>query len=288
MFNINGKLTKEFSKIYEQTRLIRSSTDIFFQNIRILHFMKTKYITQDIYNEYYDSILADVELKSSPIDIVIPNMTEYPEVDGQMQIPDDYQICVLNDVCPEYEKISKRVTVDDIKNTLEPTSAPYAAVVDNPENIKTIIDEIFKFWLIRRFFVQIEMLHLSQLGQMTPIIEYVVNNVTLKDIKNHINSNKVNMEKAVPLIKESIFQPDLGRINAFYQEGTKHCPSFEAKLLIEKLASNLTLNSDIYIISAIYHTLSFAMNDFARHSEEEGEVELTPCEKYVVEVLSQI
>ena len=60
MFNLSGKETTEFSKIYEQTKLIRSTTEIFYQNIRMLHYMRTKYVTQEIYDDLYDGILADI------------------------------------------------------------------------------------------------------------------------------------------------------------------------------------------------------------------------------------
>lgn len=293
MFNLNSKTAKEFSKIYEQTKLIRSTTDIFYQNIKMLHYMRTKYVTSEIYNDLFDGILADIELVSSPIDTVIPNAVEFPEVDGELQIPDDYQICVLNDVVPEYERISKRVTVDDIKNNTELSHPLNMAVTENPANITTIIDEVFKFWLIRRYFVQIELLHMNQLSIMTPIIEYTVQNITEKDLKNHITSKKINKEKALPKLRESIFLPDLGRMKVFYNEDHTIVPMIDVENLLLRLMSNLTLNSDIYIISAIYHTLSFAMNDFAKHEEdlkanENGNVELSECEKYVVEVLSKI
>lgn len=292
MFNLNGKITKDFSKIYEQTKLLRSTTDIFYNNIRLLHYMKSKYVTQEIYDDLYDGILADIELVSSPIDTVIPNNADFPEVDGVMQIPEDYQVCTLNDVVPEYERIAKRVTIDDIKNNTELTHPLNVAVTENPAVLSTILDEVFKFWLIRRYFVQIELLHMQQLSTMTPLIEYVVENITLKDIKNHISTKKINMEKVVPKIKETIFLPDLGRVKVFYNEGHELVPAFDAEKLIQLLMTNLTLNSDIYIISAIYHTLSFAMNDFAKHEEElqngADNVELSECEKYVVEVLSKI
>lgn len=291
MFNLSGKETTEFSKIYEQTKLIRSTTEIFYQNIRMLHYMRTKYVTQEIYDDLYDGILADIELVSSPIDTVIPNTTEYPVVDGVMQVPEDYTVCVLNDTVPEYQRISKRVTADDIKSNVEASHPLNMALVENPNNISTIIDEVFKFWLIRRYFVQIELLHMQQMSQMTPIIEYTVKNITEKDIKNHIVSKKINKEKAFSRLKETIFTPDLGRIKAYYNNAEGIVPNFDVESLLMRLASNVTLTSDIYIISAIYHTISFAMNDFAKHNDDAAngkEYELSECEKYVAEVLSKI
>lgn len=293
MFHLKSKDVKEFSTIYEQTKLIRSTTDIFYHNIRMLHYMKTKFVTQEIYDDLYDGILADIELVSSPIDTVIPNTTEYPVVDGVPQIPDDYCVCTLNNYSiPEYSKIVTRVTIDDIKATVDSSHPLNMAIIENPKNIDKIREEVFKFWLIRRYFVQIEMLHLQQMSQMTPIIEYVVKNITLDNIKSHLVSRKIKGEKAYKLLSETAFTPNLSRIKSFYNEEAEGIiPQFDPFDLLMRLASNLTLNSDIYIISGIYHTISFAMNDFAQHEEyrkNNVEYELSECERYVMDVLSKL
>ena len=299
MFKLTGNQTKEFSKIYEQTKLMRSTTDIFYNNIKMLHYLKTSYVTKEIYDDLYDGLLADIELVSSPIDAIIPNTNEYPlDENGNQIIPEDYQICVLNDVVPEYERISKRVTVDDIKNNTDPSHPLHIAVVENPENISKILNDVYKWWLIRRYFVQIEMLHVNQISIMTPIIEYIVENITLDDIKSHLVSKNINMEKVVPRIKESIFLPDLGRITTFYHTENPIFDIFDAEDLIKRLMTNLTLKSDIYIISGIYHLLTFALNDFSKNidsfNEQKNEgvevpdISLSKCEEYVMDVLSKI
>lgn len=299
MFKLTGTQTKEFSKIYEQTKLMRSTTDIFYNNIKMLHCMKTFYVTQEIYDDLYDGLLADIELVSSPIDAIIPNMTEYPlDENGNQIIPEDYQVCVLNDVVPEYERIQKRVTVDDIKNNTEPSHPLHMAVVENPDNILKILNDVYRFWLIRRYFVQIEMLHMNQISLMTPIIEYIVENITIDDLKANLTSKRINMEKVVPRIKETIFLPDLGRIKSFYHTENPLFDIFDAENLIQRLMSNITLTSDMYIISGIYHLLTFALNDFAKNidsieeQKKDGvecpDVSLSKCEEYVINVLSKL
>lgn len=299
MFKLTGTQTKEFSKIYEQTKLMRSTTDIFYNNIKMLHCMKTFYVTQEIYDDLYDGLLADIELVSSPIDAIIPNTTEYPlDENGNQIIPEDYQVCVLNDVVPEYERIQKRVTVDDIKNNTEPSHPLHMAVVENPDNILKILNDVYRFWLIRRYFVQIEMLHMNQISLMTPIIEYIVENITIDDLKANLTSKRINMEKVVPRIKETIFLPDLGRIKSFYHTENPLFDIFDAENLIQRLMSNITLTSDMYIISGIYHLLTFALNDFAKNIDsieeqkkagaECPDVSLSKCEEYVINVLSKL
>ena len=76
MFNLSGSNTKEFEKIYVDAQKIRCTTDMYYNNLRLLHYMKTFFVTQEIYDDLYDRILSDIELVSLPIDTVIPNMTE--------------------------------------------------------------------------------------------------------------------------------------------------------------------------------------------------------------------
>lgn len=298
MFNLSGSNTKKFEEIYVDAQKIRCTTDMYYNNLRLLHYMKTFFVTQEIYDDLYDGILSDIELVSLPIDTVIPNMTEYPkDEEGNEIIPEDYTVCVLNDAVPEYEKITHRVTTEDILKNTEPSHPLHVALIDNPENIKKIINDVFKFFLIRRYFVQIEMLHMAELSSITPIIEYIVKNITAEDIKKHIVQTKINMKKAVPALKETIFMPDFGRVKAFYAEDSDVHEFIDVENLIFTLITNKTITSDMYIISAMFHILSFAMVDFAKHQEEyntqkeqgieEPKIEFSECEKYINEVLAK-
>lgn len=298
MFNLNVKNAKDFEQIYVNARKLRCETDMFYNNIRMLHYMKTFFVTQEIYDDLYDGILSDIELVSSPIDTVIPNLDDLPEDEqGNAIVPEDYTVCVLNDSVPEYTKLSHRVTADDILKNTEPSHPLHVALIENPNNIKKILNDVFKFFLIRRYFVQIELLHMNELSLMTPLIEYVVKNVTEKDIKSHIISTKINMERSVPALKETVFMPDFGRVKAFYAEDSNVHAFIDVENLILTLITNKTLVSDMYIISAIFHIMSFAMIDFAKHEKEydeqkeqgieEPKIEYSECEKYINEVLAK-
>jgi len=300
MFKLTDAQINEFAAIYKQAQAARAFIDMYYNNIKMLHYIKPFYLTQEMYDDLYDGLLADIELVSSPIDIVIPNNTEYPkDENGKPIIPEDYTICVLNDCVPEYERIKKRVTIDDIKKTVEPSSPLYMAVLENPDNILKIINDVFRFWCIRRFFVRIEMGHLEELSILTPIIEYVVENVTMADLKNHLRSKKIkSMDKMADYIKETIFLPDLGRTKAFYNTENPICEIFDAENLLHRLVSNITIKPDMYIITGIYHAMSFAMNDIARnieiyndqieHGIEVPDISLSKCEEYVIDVLSKL
>ena len=298
MFNLNVKNGRDFEAIYKEAQKARCTTDLFYNNIRMLHYMKTFFVTQEIYDDLYDGILSDIELVSSPLDTVIPNLDEFPEDEnGNVIVPENYSVCVLDDSVPEYVKISHRVTKEDILNNTEPSHPLHVALIDNPDNIKKIINDVFRFFLIRRYFVQIELLHMQELSIITPIIEYVVKNITADDIRKHIVTTKINMEKAVPALKETIFMPDFGRVKAFYAEDSNVHEFVDVENLILTLITNKTLTSDMYIISAMFHILSFAMVDFAKHEDEykeqieqgieEPKIEFSECEKYINEVLAK-
>ena len=79
MFNLSGSNTKKFEEIYVDAQKIRCTTDMYYNNLRLLHYMKSFFVTKEIYDDLYDGILSDIELVSLPIDTVIPNMTEYPK-----------------------------------------------------------------------------------------------------------------------------------------------------------------------------------------------------------------
>ncbi len=139
---------------------------------------------------------------------------------------------------------------------------------------------------------------MNQISLMTPIIEYIVENITIDDLKANLTSKRINMEKVVPRIKETIFLPDLGRIKSFYHTENPLFDIFDAENLIQRLMSNITLTSDMYIISGIYHLLTFALNDFAKNidsieeQKKDGaecpDVSLSKCEEYVINVLSKL
>lgn len=294
MFKLKDSDSNKFKIIHLETQKITSAMNIFYHNIRMLRYRKYKYITYEDYKEYYDNILSDIELQSSPLDLVMPNNNEYPEVDGIIQMPEDHEICMINETTPEYARIRKRVTIDDIKNTFPPTHAAAMAILDNPSEMTRILDEVVANWIITRYLAQIEMGHLQTVSVMTPIMEYVCENVTIDDIKNHITSKKINMEKVAKhinakfndkAISAGIFIPDLSRVKKFYVEDHDNCPVIDVEDLINRLISNIVLSSDMYIISGIYHILSFCMADFVNDSSNE---EQNPCIKYVREVLSQI
>lgn len=287
MFNILGKQLDEFYRLYEGHRMNISATNVYFQNIRLLNTYKVELVTRDDFKEYYQGILNDVKNESSPIDCLIPNDEKLVNEDSddpnaEIEVPEDYKLFIINQEVPEYKTISARVKADNMDETLPQTHPIRMAVMDNPDKIEQVIDEIFIHWLVFKYLETIETLHIQTFSNFTPVIEWVVNNITLKDLKSFIVSKNINLEKVRSKTHSFIFKPDLSRMKKFYDEEHDGFPKIDVVSIIEKLTSNIVVKSDIYVVTAIYLTLSFAMTDIYNGNVDEPHV------VYVRDVLSQI
>jgi hypothetical protein len=284
MFNIPGKKNEEFYSLYEEHRMYVSATNVFFKNIHLLNTTKPKYITRDDFKENYKNILDDIKNESSPIDVIIPNDTEYPEDEnGNPIIPEDAPIFIVNQLVPEYVTIKARIEAEDMASVLGDTHAAVMAVKDNPNNMSKVIDEIFIQWLVFKYLENIEKLHLQTLSNYTPVIEWVVENIKEKELKNYLTSKRINEDKFKAKSHEFIFFPNLKRMKQFYEQEHETCPAFDVENLMKRLVTNEVIKSDIYVVTAIYLALSFAMSDiYTQHVDE------SPCAEYVRDILSKL
>lgn len=288
MFNIVGKQREEFFQLYEGHRMNISAANVYFQNIRLLRTYKTEIVTFDAYKEYYKTILDDVKNESSPIDCLIPNDQKLENEDSddpnaEIIVPEDYKLFVINQEVPEYKQIDARIRADKMEEYIPPEHPIRMAVMDNASKINQIIDEIFIHWLTCKYLETIETLHIQTFSNFTPVIEWVVDNISIDDLKDFLRSNKVNEKKVRSKTHEFIFKPDLSRMKKFYDEEHNGFPKIDVVNLIGRLVSNEVVKSDIYIITAIYLILSFAMTDIYNNNISES-----PCAAYVQGILSKI
>ena len=288
MFNIIGKQREEFFQLYEGHRMNVSATNVYFQNIRLLNTYKTEILTRDAFKEYYKTILDDIKNVSSPIDCLIPNEQKLVNEDSddpnaEIQMPEGYKLFIINQEVPEYKQIDARIRDDKIEEVFPPEHPVRMAVMDNPDKISQIIDEAFIHWLTFKYLETIETLHIQSFSNYTPVIEWTVNNIGEDDLKKHLISKNINMKKVVNKTHEFIFKPDLSRMKKFYDEEHEGFDHIDVVDLINRLTSNITVKSDVYVVTAIYLTLSFAMTDIYNGNTEES-----PCAKYIRDVLSKI
>jgi hypothetical protein len=287
MFNIIGKQLDEFYRLYEAHRMNISATNVYFQNIRLLNTYKTELLSRDDFVEFYKGILNDVKNESAPIDCLIPNDQKLINEDSddpnaEIEVPDDYKLFIINQEVPEYKTIAARIKADDMDTTFPPTHPVRMAVMDNPDKITQVIDEAFIHWLVFKYLETIETLHIQTFSNFTPVIEWTVKNVGLKELKSFIISKNINLEKVRSKTHQFIFKPDLSRMKKFYEDDHDGFPKIDVVKLIEKLTSNTVVKSDTYVVTAIYLTLSFAMTDIYNGNLDEPHV------IYVRDVLSQI
>lgn len=287
MFNIIGKQLDEFYRLYEAHRMNISATNVYFQNIRLLNTYKTELLSRDDFVEFYKGILNDVKNESAPIDCIIPNDQKLINEDSddpnaEIEVPEDYKLFIINQEVPEYKTIAARIKADDMDATFPPTHPVRMAVMDNPDKITQVIDEAFIHWLVFKYLETIETLHIQTFSNFTPVIEWTVKNVGLKELKSFIISKNINLEKVRSKTHQFIFKPDLSRMKKFYEDDHDGFPKIDVVKLLEKLTSNTVVKSDIYVVTAIYLTLSFAMTDIYNGNLDEPHV------IYVRDVLSQI
>jgi hypothetical protein len=254
----------------------------------LINTYKTEFITRDDFKEHYKGILDDVENTSPPIDCLIPNDQKLINEDSddpnaEIEVPEGYKIFVVNQLVPEYKTIDARIRADKMEDVLPADHPARMAVLDNPDKMTQVIDEIFLHWLVFKYLETIEKLHIQTFSNYTPVIEWVVQNIDEKALKNYLMTKNINLAKVKKLTHEFIFNPDLSRMKKFYEEDHGDIKGFDVVDLIGRLTTNEVVKGDIYIITALYLTLSFAMTDIYNNQVEES-----PCAKYVRDILAHI
>lgn len=277
MFKIDYRTSNDFKNNFEKHRLHISTMNIFYNNIRLLN-NHHKYLDRKTYKEYCHDLLKDIELVTSPLDAIVPCDDETSK-----------NIFKMNQLVPEYEKIFSIMTIDKLYEILPPTNDVHIKLKDNKNILTDVIDDIFIYFCVYKYLEQIDFIRLNTFNNMRPIIEYVVNNITEKDIKNFIVSKKVNEEKYSRYCSDIIFNIDFARTQKFYAEEIKKeninsdIPPIDVLSLMIKLATNIVVKSDIYIIIGIYLILSSSISDIFNNN-----IDNSPCAKYVRDVLSKI
>ena len=279
MFIVNGSTASKFDSLLKHHMLLVATSDVFYQNARLLN-GHHKFLDFDSYNKYYKNILNDIQLTTEPIDAFLPFMPDEGDAINEDEVHDD--LFIVNRVGPEYEKIDKRVTWEDMKETLPPTHPAVIAVTEDGSKLQIVKDDIYIYWSITKYLQKLDEIRLAILSNMTPAIEYVVENVDEKTIKRHLHSDKINETKYRKLIKELCFKPDVDFTRAFYEVDHESVPAFDMELLLQKLCSNIDCKVDSTIVVAIYLTMTFAISDIKNNNTNEK------CVQYVRDVLSKI
>ena len=281
MFTINGSVAKDFERLLKQHRMMNATSDVYYQNARMLN-GSHKFLDLKSFNEYYKPLVSDIELVTEPIDAFIPAVAD--EEAGEVLNDEEVHggLFIVNRVGPEYEKIDKRVTVDDLRNTLPATHPALVAVLENGNNLMHVKDDIYIYYSMMKYIQKLDEIRLMELSNMTPVIEYAVKNIDLKVIKRHLHSKKININKYKKFMQEYMFRPDFQFTVAFYDADHDDLPPFDVELIMQKLVSNVDVKVDNTICVAIYLALTFAITDIKSKNMD------AECVKYIKEVVSKI
>ena len=279
MFIVNGNTATKFDTLLRHHMLLVATSDVYAQNAKLLN-GHHKYLDFESYNKYYKNILNDIKLETEPIDAFLPALADEGEELKEDEVHDG--LFVVNRVGPEYEKIDKRVTWEDMQNTLPSTHPAVVAVMEDGSKLQTVKDDIYIYWSVTKYIRQLDDIRLAILSNMTPAIEYVVDNVDMKTIKRHLHSNKINVDKYKKTVKELLFKPDVDFTRAFYEVDHGDIKGFDVELMMQKLCSNIDCKVDSTIVVAIYLALTFAITDISNDRMNEK------CVNYVRDVISKI
>lgn len=279
MFIIQGNAANKFDELLKHHMLLVATSDVYYFNSKLLN-GHHKYLDFESYNKYYKNILDDIKLTTEPMDAFLPFMPEEGDVINEDEVHGD--MFIVNRVGPEYEKIDKRITWEDMKETLPPTHPAIIAVMEDGSKLQVIKDDIYIYYSITKYLQELDNIRLAILSNMTPAIEYVVENIDMKCIQKFIHTNKINVDKYKKIVKDLLFKPDVEFTTAFYDSDHESVPSFDAELVLQKLCTNIDCKVDSTIVVAMYLAMTFAMTDIKNNNMD------SKCAQYVRDVLSKI
>jgi len=274
---------RKWEPVYKNHQYLVNSENIYFNTIRLAN-NHHKILDRDAFVEYYKNITNDVELVSHPIELFVPN----DNMDEELENEDGHtpQIVVVSRTSPEYERIKKRITLEDLYATIPETHPVHIELKANPGKLDTVIDDIVLYWAVYKFLEMIEAIRLKDISTMKDIIEYTVESISVKDWKEFLSTTRrINSKKVEKWMADNYFGPDMEHTIAFYQTESvdNQGIAIDVQNLLERMCSNIIFNSDIYIIISVYLILTFSKVDI-----KEGNFDHSPCAKYVRDVLSQL
>ena len=269
-------LNTDFSKAFNDYRLYVNSMNIYINSIRMINNHHC-FLNRDDFEQYYLNFTNDIELESSPIESFIPDHGQFEQNEHVKRV------FIVNRDVPEYVRLNKRMSLEDLFNTLPPTHDVYILLKEKPEKFVDVVDDVFIYWNVHKYLDMIGMLRLRCVSSMSQIIEYVVDNISIDDWKGFLATNKINEEKCEKYLTDNIFEPDFEHTIDYYKQIHNEFDAFDVEDLINRLCTNIIVKTDIYMIIAVYLILSYSKVDIDNNAYDDA-----PCARYVRDVLSKL
>lgn len=295
MFQVPQANVNEWKQLFNNHRALISGCDVYFQNMVMLN-GRHKIMDRATFLEEYRGFTDDIECETQPIDAFEPYVApeepeEADEAAGETssETEEKKPLFTCNREAKEYVRIKNRVTMDQLKRTFNETHPIMMALAEGKVTYDDIIDDIYIYYCFFKYSRQIETIRIAAFSNYTPIIEYIVNNVTYDDLKKFMEKDTIDEEKVDKHTDTIFFSYDRKAVVDFYlnPDNGDYTPTFDLDRLINVLISNIVLKSDIYMILGVYLTASFAMSDF-KFAKTPAQIEGSPCAMYVREVLAAL
>jgi len=275
MLNIPTKKLIEFEKCYNNHRVNIAACNVFFQNMVMLN-GRHVYIDRKTYEENFLNVLSSIEMVTSPIDAFIPGATDD---EGENY----HKIFTVNQEVAEFKEIASIITIEVLEDTLGMTNETVMFIKEHPEKLVIVHEDLFIYYSLFKYLDQIDLIRMKIYSNYTPVIEYIVDNISLKDWKNYIHTSRINEIKYIEKCEDLIFNPDIAVAQKFYMIEHGDIPVINVKNLIMKLVNNNILKTDIFVVLGVFLILSFAITDIGNNKIEDSK-----CAKYVRDVLSKL
>lgn len=267
-----GITLKEIAERFKVHTANIAACNIYFQTIRMLNGHKYSNIDRDTFAKDFRNALSDIDLETPPTDAFIPD----PE--------DKDSLFRVNRLAKEYIAITERMPLTLLEEVYGPTNALVILCKHDPKELEKTYDDLFTYFCMFKYIDTIEILRLNMISNFTPMIEWIVENITIDDWNSYLITKKPNPDKYAAKCENIFFNPDISATFKFYTENPDPTiPEFDVVDLMMRIVTNMVVRHDIFLVLGVYLIISYAMGDFNNKNAEDS-----PCGKYVREVLSKI
>jgi len=274
MFNINRSKIVDFNQIFNNHRYFVNRMNIYLLNIQLIG-NGYRHMDQETYNTCFRNALSAIELNSDPIESIVP----YSDVDTDGFEND--RSFYLNYETEEAKAIVEKIDADVMRDTLLPGSDLAAKFANEEVSLKDLVDDVYLHYLVTKYWEQVNALRFQAYSNLTPLIEYTVELVNEKTLKNYMVSRRENIEKYEMKCRDIICNYEMSIVcRTFNNEellSKFDIKTFDLQKLMISLATNLTVKTDIYIILGIYGAISFASVELSKSKIDK----LSPCVDFV-------
>lgn len=274
MFNINRGKLKDIESIFNNHRYLVNRMNIYILNIRLIQ-DKYRHMDKQTYDVCFRNALSAIELISDPIESIVPYSDV--ETDGFENDRSFY----LNYETDEAKEIMEKIDTDVMRDTLLPGSDLATKFANNEVSLKDLIDDVYLHYLTTKYWEQFNALRYQVYCNMNKLIEYTTEFVDMKKLKNHMVSKKLNEEKYASYCKDIICNYEFAIVQRFFkdEESLKqfNIKPFDLQQFMIRLATNITIKSDVFIVLGIYGACSFASVELMKPDNEK----LSPCVDFV-------